>query len=825
MLKRGLMALRRHPGLWIPAGLSLALGLASALAAFSLLRTYHWAPLPIPSGERLVAVSKDIPDPSLSVDEYRLLQENARSFEGIAARRRIPFALDLKAADGRRPVRVLPVTPSYFRVLGSPSRLGSGFLELGGRDPGAPVPVILSPDIWKGRFQAAPDVIGMRVLIQDVRCQVVGVASDTFGLLDRQVDVWMARDFGLQADAPSKTRGLVAVARLRPSVGKIQAQRELETLLGRAERRGEGPSLIQLEGLKNAVLRGLFTGESITARLELLLALLALLLTAGSANAALLLLLHRVRQSPDLAIRRALGESRIRHLAASAIEGVLLAVVGAAAGTAICQAAFQFLDAADAISLPLVRQSGMIGFAEVLFVLGLTTALGLLLGLSAGLLTLGLRNAPRNLHAGHRTRLPLFKRPLAVLNMLHVSVSTVLTISTVLLLHSALRSVLDATGLQAEGVFKVDLRLPDSRYFERVPGEVRFSGYDEVIRPELWVYLEQLERNLSATPGVEEVAVTADPDWEMPRYFKLPGQETLEFRDLPKVQRAVYRPIGPNYFELLRIPILRGRSFGRRDARSDPPVAIIDENLARRWWPGRNPVGDSVTILDDAPSGPRRLIVGIAANARIRPEQSLAEPTIYIPYLQLPGDNPTLLGMQRRFVSILLRSGSAGPSLPMQKIIRDVDEDVLLGGTQPLQEFLTSPWLSRRFYVLMMGGLTAAAITLSAVGLSAATLYLLQARRREIGLRAALGASPWSALARALQEQALVVLGGLAIGAAGAVFLSDSLRLILGGVSADLPLLYAGAMCGLALVGLAATFLAAGRSLRLDPSEVLKASD
>lgn len=824
MFSHVLRILRHHPTLWIPAGLSLTLAMTAATMGFALWRAIIQAPLALPEPDRLVAVSRAALNPTLSPAEYQRLRDRVRSFESIAGRRRLPVAMDLGWDDGRRPVQVLPVTPSYFRVLGSSPWLGADFPNAeSGLNDNAPIPIILSRRLWQSRFEASPDVIGTQVRIRSAVCEVIGVSADVFTLLDSQVDVWMAQGFGLDSLAPPTRGVLVAVGRLGTTVNVAQAQTELAAIWEEEGSVGSRRALVRTESLKSAVLGGLFSGDSVIAKLQLLFALFLILFVAGSANCLLLLYLRGTHCGREHAIRRALGQTRLRHLLDSATESLVLTLIGVIAGLVLSSTIFRFLGSVGSRPLPLIDRT-QVQLAEALFAGGLAILLGFLLGLGNALLTLRLRDDAAALQAGQRLSTPFFKRPLAALNSIQVAASTILAICTAVLLQYVLSNLWGPTGVRSDGVLKADLRLPNRPYFEKVEGNVEYPHYDELIRPEFWTFYDEALRRLSHTPGIQEVAFCGDLQWEDPRYFVLAGQEGLDFQLLPKDQRAVYRPMSPGFFEVLRIPIIQGRAFGKKDGRYAEPVAIIDENLARRWWPGKNPIGDYVTLLDDAPSGVRRRIVGVAAKSRVKPEQSIREPTVYLPYLQIPGDRPTLLGIPRRLMNILWRQ-DASASPPLLEIIRDLDQDVVLVKAQPLDEYLDSPFLNQQFYVYLMSGLTAAALILSLLGISGATLYLMQARRAEMGIRVALGAPPWSALIATLQEQGMVVLTGLGIGALGAVLLSDSLRAILGGMDSDTTVVYAVVLGVLGAMGLAAAGLSAGKSLRLDPSEMLRHRD
>ena len=778
-----------NPGVFAVAVVTLALGIGANTAMFSVIQAVLLRPLPFREPDRLVTIYAGIPHLNISgaFVEYNTFTDwwrpRSHSFESIAAY--TPSSASLSAGDEPQRIHLLRVSASYFTVIGVSPALGRDFLPEEDR-PGAPRVAILADALWKRRFGADRTILGRSILLDQNPYTVVGVLAPGFDLDPADVYVPIAHSGARAAGMPS-----VGVhARLKRGVSVQVAQAEIDGLCRGWIQQHHYPADwgARVWQMHEHMVR------DVRVSIIVLAAAVGLVLLIACANVANLLLARAGARQREIAIRSALGASRARIVRQLLTESAVLGAIATFFGVLLAWAATHAIVAAD-LPIPFSQKvsvdGSVLGFT--IAVLVLTTVLfGLAPALTATRPGLAeyLKEGGRTVGEGvHRSR---FRSALVVVQ---VALALLLGIGAALTTRSFIRLQAVNPGFNSEGILTASLMLPEASY--RDPS--RRAGF----------YRALVER-VAAAPGVKAAGLVSDLPFGG---SKSGGDVVVEGAPAPRAGDrliAFYRTVDAGYFPAMQVRLLRGRFFNARDG-SGPPVAVINETMARRCWPGEDPVGRHFAPGSEGGrhSAPWFTVVGVVADMR---NTSLADdPDIEYFYPHAFNPEPGMAIVARTSLDPQRLSST------IRAAVRELDKELPVSDVDTLSHSIAHSTSSRRFSTTLLGVFALLALVMASVGIYGVVSYSVTRRTHEIGVRIALGATRGGITSVVVRQAMLLGALGVAIGAAGGLALTQLLRTMLYGVSATDPAVFLGtAAFLLAVTGLAA-YLPARRAARVDP--------
>jgi putative ABC transport system permease protein len=798
-LRYAARTLTRTPGFTAIAIATLALGIGATTAIWSLVDAVLLRPLPFTEPERLAAVwmsggsgGERYP---MSVADLRDWRARNRAFARVSAFVETRFALT--GAGEPELLSGAWVTSNFFATLGVRSLLGRA-PQLEDDRSEADAVVVLSHGLWRRRFGADPRVVGRTISLDGTPCTVLGVMPAEVAFPPGSygpVEIWT-----VLKDAPPPRRGpyfLNGVARLAPGVTLEKAQAEL-AVIGRAVER-DNPLSNAGATFAAAPLADDLVG-AVRPALLVLLGAVGFVLLIAAANVANLLLVRAAGREREMAVRAALGAGRSRLARQLLTESVLLAAAGAAAGLLLAWWGVELLPRLAPAALPRLDRVALDG--RVLgFTVLLTLATGLLFGLAPALqgsrrdLHGGLKEGSRSSESHGRRRL----RRLVVAS--EVAAALVLLVGAGLLLASYWRLQGTSAGIRPEGVWMTQVELPSARYEED--------------RQVIAFYRELLAR-IEALPGVRSagVGISLPPHMlTMTDGFTPEGHTVPPGRSAPL---AVLDFVSPGYFQTLGVPLLAGRPFGPADREGAPGVAVVNQTLARRYFP-KGAVGRRLKIGGpERPDNPWLEIVGVVADVKYGGLAAPAEPAYYLPTGQLASHGMRLV------VRADGGDAAAGLAARVRQTIRGLDRDLPVEAVRPLSGLVAESIAAPRLRTQLIGAFGALALVLAAIGIYGVLAYTVAQRTRELGVRMALGAGRGGVIRLVLGELLGVVLGGLAVGLAAAFALTRLLRGLLFEIAPTDPRIFAGVPLLLAVCALLAAYLPARRAAEVEPVVALR---
>jgi putative ABC transport system permease protein len=799
----GLRQLRRSPGFTMVATLTLALGIGANTAIFSAVYAVLLKPLPFAHPGQLVRVFEasdraGIGGEGCSYPEFQEWQRQNHVFSGMAAVQ--GHELNLTGRGEPTVVKVGDVTADFFSVLGVPPLMGRAFLPADD-DQGAAPAAVLSEGLWRSRFGADPDLIGKAIDLDKRSFTVVGVmpASFRFSLDGRGGQLWIPivqdPEFGPFAKRPN-LGSFTAIARLKPEVSMAQGRAQMEALSNRLTQQyhpGDEGRTIRIATLREAM-----TGDA-PAPLLVLLAAVGLVLLIACANVANLLLARATSRAREFAVRAALGAGRSRILRQLLTESAVLGLLGAAVGIALAFWGVQGLSGLLPPSFPR---------AESIRVDGSVLAFALLLSLGASLLfgvAPALSAADPRLHAtlqesaGRPGEGKGRRRARNLLVTAEVALAMVLLVGAGLLIRSFAALLAVNPGFETRNILKAEVSLPRFQYST----------------PQQWVtFSNEALARIQAQPDLQDTAIALP--------LPLADQScNLSFSIVNGPPRppgtnhtADYVAVSPNYFHVIGIPLLRGRTFTPQDVMSTPRVAMISEELARTYFPHRDPVGQQLIFGFPPDSNVNREIVGVVGDVRDAALNKRPGPMMYVPFNQAP-----LWG-----VGLVIKTSSSASAAAneIRAKVHEVDRDLPVTDVGWMFEAVDVSLGQAHLRTWLLGLFGGVALALAAAGIFGVISYSVSRRTREFGLRMALGASEQEVLRLVLKEALRLAIAGVAAGLVLAVGLARLISSLLYGVRpADpatlivSPLLLTGA-------ALLAAYLPARRATRVDPIAALR---
>ena len=799
-------SLRHAPGFTATIVFTLALGIGASTAIFSIVRGVLLRPLPFVEPDRLVRVWEVSPRGDdhnvVSIGNYVSWRERARSFSAIGAHS-APFGVTLVEAGEPTRITTADMMPSVMQVLGGRAALGRTFVP--DDDKGDGRAVVLSHELWANRFSGDPGIVGRRLMINDASYTVVGVMPAAFEFPSAGVDIWRPVTADHIDPDERRSHNWYVVGRLTPTANLETASAEMRAIAGALAR--EFPQYMKGFGT-NVVSMADDMVASVRRLLLILLAGATLLLVVACANIANLLLARAVGRRREMAVRGALGAGRARLVRQLLTESVVIAFVGGLLGAAMAvllTRALTMLAPDDIPRLSAVRIDGaVLGYA-----LATTLASGLLFGFAPVMRILRSgRNDGQSLHlalraAGDRGGSGRQAGVRSILLVGELAVSLILLSGAGLLLRSANRLASIDYGYRPAGLVAASFDLPRARY----DGNDRHSAfYDQLIAG---------VRELPHVTGVAGTTEELGSSSSMTFSFAIEGRPSRNASGREDAQPL--RVVAGDYFRVMGIPVRRGRAFAPTDRADAPPVAIVNESLARLLWPDADPVGSRVSFV--GPSGPWLQVVGVVGDTRSNAADATPLPAMYMPFSQKRWPWMTWL-------TLVVRTDATGNAQTLgselRRFVKQVDTRLPIQGVSAVPDLYRESVARRRFATVLTAVFAALALILGVVGMYGVVSYGVVQRRREFGIRLALGARASQVTGEVVREA--VALAGIAliVGLAAALGLTRLLSGLLYEVSPRDPVTFAAVALIVAAVAVAAAWVPARRATRIDPAMTIR---
>jgi predicted permease len=795
-------SLAKSPGFTIAAVLTLALGIGANTAIFSIINALLLRDLPhVERPAELTLIGRTVNNEgfdTFSYPDYVDLRNQARTLAGVAAVTTVP--VHVSGSDATERARGALVSANYFEILGTSPAHGRFFAPDEDR-PGHPVQVVvLGAGLWQRAFGGRADIVGKTIRLDNLPFEVIGVTPPGFAGVTRgdQLDVFLPlavqplamAEFGSFLDRRQAV-WLQLFGRLRPGASLAQAQTELQALGQQiwtafpTDRQGWGVAAAPTSGFDP------LTEDNVVNFLRLLQGAVILVLAIACANVANLVLVRSASRRKEMAIRVSLGAGRGRIFRQLLTEAVVLAALGGIGGLLLAYWGSDLLHA-----LPLLRFSGEIDLTPdtrvLVFTLAVSLAAGALFGLVPAIHAARSDQAVE-LRQGTQAGRPKGARLRGALVVTQVAVSLVLLVAAGLFVRTLKNAYAVNPGFATDVlVGRLDVGL---------------QGYDEARGRRFYA---QLLRDLEALPGVRSASLALNLPFGGGFDTRIDAQGALIDAE-HRGYRTDRNSVSPDYFNTMGIRILRGRGFTAQDVATSTPVAVINEAVADRLWPGQEAVGKRFVRVG---GGVPLEVIGVARDAKYRSLFEERRLTFYQPivqeyhaalvvHLRPTGDPTTLAG-------------------PLQRAVRALDPDLPVYRIQPIGERLDGSLGQQRSAATLVGGFGALALLLAAIGLYGAVAYSAAQRTREFGIRIALGAKTPDVLRQVLREGVMLGLIGLAVGLVGAAALTRVLRSQLFGVTPTDPLSFGVVSLGLLVVAVAASLVPARRATRVDPMIALR---
>lgn len=791
----GLRQLRRRPAFTAAAVSTLAVGLGASTAVFSAADHVLLRPLPYEDADRVVTLwetdrARGETKKEVSPGNFLEWRERSASFEVIALAE--PFGFDLTGDGPPLSVPAWLVSQGFFEALGVRPMLGRDFLPEEYLPDAEPV-VLISHGLWQRRYGAEPSIVGRKVRVDFRPATVVGVLPPDLPYPGKR-DIWAPKRFRGSEREDRTSSYMQVVARLRTGVSAEQAQAELNSVA--AALAAEYPATNADTGISAVPLDEHILGPARPALLVLLGAVGFLLLIA-CANIGGLLLARGAERERELGVRAALGAGRTRLIRQLAVESALLAAVGGVAGVALGMFGVKGLVALSPAELPRVETIAVDG-RVIVFAIALTGLSALLFGLVPALrssrpeLTGALRNGARSLGAGRRRW-----------GLRSGLVVTEITLALVLLVGAGL-------------LVRSFVELMEVRLGFATAERVAIQAFLWDLNPTLEQRLQrarEIEESLEGMPGVEGVALVSALPFH-PHQIDAQDAMVIEGRELEDRDPRVFTTVAsPDYFRLMEIPVMRGRAFTPRDRQDSPPVAIINETLARRHFPDEEPIGQQITVGVLGPPLTRE-IVGVVGDVRPYTLEGDPRPEVFVPFAQSGTGSVTFVAKT---------AGDPAALLPaLRRSIWQVDPDQAIYHASTLEDLISETLVERRFNLILIAAFSLAALALAAIGIYGLISFSTGLRTQEIGLRLAMGARRGDVVSMIVRQGVQLSLPGLLLGVLGALGLTRFLGHMLYGVEPTDPLTFAPVLILMFGVAALAAYIPARRAAALDPVATLR---
>lgn len=805
-LKYGARVLRKSPGFTIVAVVVLALGIGANTAIFSVVNAVLLRPLPFGNPDRLVHVWH-VPPPesfpgisrfSVSAANYIDWKAQNDVFQDMA----IFSGSSMNLTGGGKPefVQAATVSADFFKVLGVQPMLGHTFVP--GEDVlGQDHEVILTYAFWQSRFGGDRGVVGRQITLNDEPYTVVGVMDRSFTYPDWEQKIWKPLAWTPKEAQVRGEHHSIVIARLKPGVDLKHAQAEMTAISDRLAQ--QYPADDKDWGALVSPLQEDLVGD-VRPALLVLLGAVAFVLLIACANVANLLLAKAMARSREIAIRTALGASRIRLIRQLLFETIILALAGGAAGLIVAHFGITLITRFLAHQLPTSTDLSLNSF-----ILAFAFVLSLITGLLAGIVP-ALRLSKSNVNetlkqglgrmgdtGGNRTR--------AVLVVSEVALSLMLLAGAGLMVRSLWNLRRANPGFDSGNVLTLSLPIPGTRYK---------SPHEEI---NFWNrFLERVR----ALPGVESAGAVDDLPLQGGSHqpIQIEGRPVVQMSEQPEVD---VRVISTGYLRAMHIPVIHGRDFNDSDTADRPKAILVSESMAKRFWPGEDAVGKRLSLTFS--SSEMREIVGVVGDVKMDGlDQTEPSSALYTPLAQLSA--PAQADWHSFGLDVAVRTSTppANVASAVTNLVHEFDPEQAVLHVQTMDEFLSESISPQRLNMLLLATFAGLALLLAAMGIYSVLSYSVRRRVREIGIRMALGAQVRDVLRLVIFDGMKPALIGLGIGLVGALLLGRVLAKLVFGVKTTDPLTFISVSVLLALVALLATVIPAYRATLVDPMNTLR---
>jgi putative ABC transport system permease protein len=798
-LRSAWRAVRAHAALSATIAAILAVAIGANTAVFALVNAVMLSPLPFPDAGRLVTVDQTRPDSArepLSIPDFRDLRDRTRAFDALAAA--FQWSANLTGGEAER-LQGMKASATFFTMTGTRAAIGRTIDAADERGAGARV-VVLTHALWTRRFGASAGALGTTVVLNGDAYTIVGVLPPS--VITPVRDAELIAPFPIDTDPRRSARDagfLRVLGRLRPDVTVEQARADLDAIMTRL--RAENPTTNATHTGTLVVPWRLALSSSQRPVILLLQAAVALVLLIACANVGNLFLASAIRRGHEFAVRAALGASAARRVRQVLLETLLIAACGGAGGLmlhVLIARMLVVLAPADLVALapPSAAAPRLLAFTAATVLLA-AIGFGLLPALQLGRHATVLRTA--------RAASPANRRVRAVLVGTEVAIATLLIVTAMLLARSFARLQHVDPGFSTERLLTARLSLPRSRY----PKTVNAARFVDDLRP-----------RLLAIPGVEDAAaVNVVP---LNGYHATSDVWPADRPAPPPAERgqAQYRMISPTYIRTFGVPLIAGRSFDEHDNASAEPVVLISRTLARRYWSEAAAIGAQIAVDDHDP--PRRArIVGVVGDVKHYGLDAEVTPDVYVPIPQVPDATVQWLA-NNMYWGIRATGDPSALRDAFRRALRAADPDVPASAVKTMDEALEAALAPRRLNLRLVGAFAAMALALSVAGVYAVTSFGVAMRRREMAIRAALGARVDENVRLVIADAAKPIVAGLLAGLGGALAAAPVLRSVLFDVDPIAAGPFALVAAALLAAGIIASVTAALPIRRIDPLEALR---
>jgi predicted permease len=800
-LRYGARMLLKNPGFTAVVVLALALGIGANTAIFSVVNAVLLRPLPFGEPEQLMMVWGSSKNTGanhivLSVPDVTDLRQQSQTLEYVA-----PYngsGTTLSQGDETERVFGAVVPADLFPALRVKPLMGRVFTH--DEDvPGGPAVVVISESLWRRSFGSDPAIVGKQIRLGGKAALVVGVMPESFRFplkREERTEYWepiSASPSYVAAKDKRDTRSLNVLARLKPGVTMAQANEELAAISGRLEQ--QYPDSNAGLSLSLTPLHEDIVGQ-VRPALLVILGAVGFVLLIACANVANLLLARAASRQKEIAIRTALGAGRLRIVRQLLTESLLLALMGGGLGLLLATWGLDLLVAVSPSDLPLMGEVGL--DTQVLgFTVAVSVLTGILFGLAPALqasrldLNESLKEGGRGSTEGRRNRV----RSLLVIS--EIALALVLLVGAGLLIRSFVTLLNTSPGFDAGAVLTADIPLSRSRY----PDAEKQSAF-----------VQQAIQATSHMPGVASVAAV--------NILPLSGNGrqssfTIEGRPVPNGQEpdAEASTVSPEYFRTMGIPVIRGRTFNEGDKRDTPWVVVISETLARKVFPGEDPIGKRLGIDDGRPPFE---IIGIVGDVRHEKLETESYPEYYRSFYQSP----------ERQVNLVVRAAPSTDPATLQMAVRNaikqLDREQIVWETKTMEQWRAESVARRRFNMMLLGLFASLALLLAAVGIYGVMSYTVTQRTHEIGIRLALGAQTRDVVRMVVRQGMTLALIGVGVGLLAAFGVTRVMSSLLYGVTSTDTLTFGAVSLLLVVLALLACLIPARRATRVDPMTALR---
>ena len=804
-LRHGFRALARQPLFTAVCVLVLGLGIGANTAVFNVVNTVLLRPLTYPEPDRILFIHEKTPQGapfSVALPNYLDWQAEQKAFIDLAVVRQVSFNVSYPRANGSEPERLIgaQVSANYVPLLGIPPALGRNLTGAEDR-PGGPEVALISDSLWRRRFAASPTVLGQQITVDGVAHEIVGVLPPTMRS-PRHSEIYVPLG-DVRRQLARGAHSFTVAGRLKPGISITQARENLDVIARGLEKRYPDTNT----GWRVDVARMIdaSVGEY-RPSLYLLLGAVGCVLLIACANVANLQLARATARTRELAVRAALGASRARLVRQLLTESAALGVLGGMAGVLLALWATDAIIAVAPANVPRFEDLRM-DWLSLLFAGSAALGSGLLVGAWPAWRVTRTAALARRLHEGSArggSAGPAQGRAQAWLVVTQLALAVVLLAGAGLTLKSFWRVQDEPFGFRRDGLLTMSVFLPAKRYDQEKSN----------------AFYEQLLTRTRALPGVEGAAAAMNIPFDGDHYISvihLPGTPEAPVGQGPIAEESFATP---EYFQVMGMPILRGRAFAAGDRAGQPKTMIVSETFARKFFPGQDPVGKLVDDPDGTGrNAPPVRIVGVVADTRNEP----------------PGDGVELSGLPQVYANaaqndvpertLVLRVRSGDPlalAEPARRAVLSLDPELPVARVSTMQGKIAAEFSSQRLILILLLSFAALALLLASLGLYGVMALGVAQRTRELGVRLALGAQRASVLRLVLGQSARLVGIGLALGLAAALGAGRLLASIVYGVSAaDAEILLLTALA-LGAVGMLASYLPARRATRIDPLTALR---